>query len=152
MREGGSRTDAICSLKDQEKKLRSALEIPYPTSKPEKAEFMREIRLNNNSKMALAYAAEEAKLDDSFDIDTDHLLRGILRFPNEATGALQSISLDLATAQVISRRNRAEFPQKKTFYQQLFGSPIQAHKVIFMKLLAVVIVLILSTLLIRWLN
>jgi hypothetical protein len=91
-------------------------------------------------------------MDDLYYIDTDHLLRGILSFPNEATGALHSISLDIAAAQVLSRRNRAEFPPETSLDLRLFGSPLRAHRDTFIKLLAVLVVLILSTILIRWPN
>jgi hypothetical protein len=107
------------------------------------------MRLNDNSKMVLAYAAQEAGLDDSYTIDTDHLLRALLRFPNEASAALSSISLDLATAQTLSRRNRAEFPEKKTLYVRLFGAPFRAHRPALLKLLAFVVVLFLGSLLIH---
>ena len=151
-REKGSRADAVGSLKEHTAQLRSELRIPPPPRGTENGFRLKSIPLNNNSKMALAYAAQEARMDDSYYIDTDHLLRGILRFPNEATGALHSISLDIATAQILSRRNREEFPPETSLYLRLFGSPLRAHRDTFIKLLAVLVVLILSTLLIRWLN
>jgi len=151
-RDQGSRADSVGCLKDNSAQLRSELGIPQKPIIPGKILPAGTIPLNNNSKMVLAYAAQEANVDDSYYIDTDHLLRGILRFPNEATAALRSISLDLATAQTISRRKRAEHPEDKTLYRRLFGSPFRAHQAVFLKLLAFIIIVSLTTLLIRWLN
>jgi len=113
---------------------------------------MKDIPLDRNAKMVLAYAFNEAELDSSFYIYGDHLLRGVLRFPNEAAEALQSISLDLAKARDASKLIRAKYPPRKTLYHRLFGSPLRAHRDNLIKLLAVVIVFLLSALLIRWLN
>lgn len=151
-RDEGTRADAVGSLRSNLDGIRSELQIPKPQKVLGKLPRAGSIPLNNTSKTALAYAAQEAGLDDTYSIDTDHLLRGLLRFPNEASGALSSISLDLATAQTLSRRNRAEFPEKKTIYLWLFGSPFWAHRPALLKLLAFVIVLILGALVVRWLN
>jgi ATP-dependent Clp protease ATP-binding subunit ClpC len=155
-RDTGSRADVVGSFKENSTQLRAELGIPYPkfTTLPLVSE--QNIPLNDNSKMVLAYAAQEAKLDKEYWIDTDHLLRGILRFPNEATTALQSISLDLATARTASRRHRIAFPPEpspnKTLYCLIFGNPFQTHRDAIVKLLAVLIVCVLTALLIRWLN
>jgi ATP-dependent Clp protease ATP-binding subunit ClpC len=151
-RDAGSRADAVGSLKENSSKLRTELGIPYPKSTTLPLVSEQNIPLNDNSKMVLAYATQEAELDKEYWIDTDHLLRGILRFPNEASDALQSISLDLAKTRTASKRHRAEYPPKKTFYHRLFGSPFRAHRSSLVKLIAFVIVLILASLLIRWLN
>jgi ATP-dependent Clp protease ATP-binding subunit ClpC len=148
-REVGSRADELGSLKSDETRIRSELGIPKPPKTAGKLPLAGSIPLNNNSKMLLAYAAQEADKDDSCSIDTDHLLRGLLRFPNEATGALSSISLDLATAQTLSRRNRAEFPEKKTLYVRLFGAPFRTHRPALLRLLALVVVLFLGAFLIH---
>jgi hypothetical protein len=151
-RDRGSRADAVGSLKDHADELRSVFGIPHPPRVTGNVARAGSIPLDNNSEMALAYAAQEAGMDDSYYIDTDHLLRGILRFPNEATGALNSISLDIATAQAFSRRNRAEFPPERSLYLRLFGSPFRAHRILLVKLVAFVIVCFLAVLLIRLLN
>jgi ATP-dependent Clp protease ATP-binding subunit ClpC len=152
IREGGSRAEAVGSLKENEVQIRTALGIPTSADKPDKASLMWDMPLSDNSKMVLAYAADEANLDHEYWIETDHLLRGILRFPNEATAALQSISLDLNKAREASRRHRKEFPLKKTLYHRIFGRPIRAHRILFMKWLIFLIVLTLGSLLIRWIN
>lgn len=46
--------------------------------KDPRTQLEREIPLSNNSKMAVAYAVEEANRDYRYAIDADHLLRGVL--------------------------------------------------------------------------
>jgi len=60
----------------------------------------------------LAYAAQEADLDREFWIDTDHLLRGLLSFPNAAADALSKLGVELEAMRAASLRNRQEFPPK----------------------------------------
>jgi ATP-dependent Clp protease ATP-binding subunit ClpA len=67
--------------------------------------------VDKDLKMALAYAADEASLDQQSAIDTDHLLRGLLRFPNEACTVLNAIQLDLAMAREASKRRQAGLPR-----------------------------------------
>lgn len=152
VKEGGLRVEAIAPLKDNAVQLRSALGYPDPPKALKGAELQRDLRLNDSSKKALVCAAQEAAVDGSRNIDADHLLRGLLRFPNEATTALQSLSLNLATARLASKTHRAEFPDKNSFYHWLFGSPFGAHRTLLIKLLAILIVCTLASLLIRWLN
>ena len=151
MRDADSRAVAVGSLKDNEVKLRIVLGIPSPTSgiMPNRDTLL---PLDENSKMVLALAAEEADMDEEYWIDTDHLLRGLLCLPNEASDAFHSISLDLTTARSASKRHRIEFPSKKTLYHRLFGSPIRAHRIFFLKLLIWLIVVTFAVLLIRWIN
>jgi ATP-dependent Clp protease ATP-binding subunit ClpC len=156
VREGGSRAEAVGSLKDNAAQIQNALDISISTYKPDKASLMREMPLNDNSKKVLAYAAQEADIDQEYWIDTDHLLRGILRFPNEATAALQSISLDLNKARDASKRNRADFPSKSPprflFFQRHFAIPFRKFRLsIKIQIVLAAIVLLLS-LLILWIN
>jgi len=151
-REVGSRADVIASLKENEAKLREIVAIPCPQTKLTEPKLSREIPLDDKSKMVLEYAARESQSDDAYWIGTDHLLRGILSFPNEASTALRANSMDLATARLASRNHRAEFPDKKSIYYRIFGSPFRAHRGIYIKLLSFIAVCVLGTLLIRWLN
>jgi hypothetical protein len=69
--------------------------------------------LDPDSKRALAYAVVEADRDRSYWIDTDHLLRGLLRFPNKADFALLKTEVSLKAARRASRADREEFlPQE----------------------------------------
>ena len=65
--------------------------------------------LELDSKRAMAYAVVEADRDREYWIDSDHLLRGILRFPNRAHFALLKTEINLKTARARSRRDRKEF-------------------------------------------
>ena len=116
VREGGWRAEAITPLQANATQLRSLLELPVSANPPCRADLNRDLRLTDDAKRVLAYAAQEAGTDNSDDIDTDHLLRGILSFPNEAATALQSLSLDLASARFASRAHRAEFPNRRTSF------------------------------------
>jgi ATP-dependent Clp protease ATP-binding subunit ClpA len=70
-------------------------------------DWRREMPLDGNARLALAYAAQEADLDKQAKVDTDHLVRGLLNFPNETSNALESLPLDLASAREASRSFRA---------------------------------------------
>ena len=104
--------------------------------------------------MVLAYAADEANLDQEYWIDTDHLLRGILRFPNEATAALQSISLDLDKAREASKLNRAEFPSKSPprflFFHRHFAIPFRKFRYSIKAQIFLAAIVLLLSLLILW--
>jgi ATP-dependent Clp protease ATP-binding subunit ClpC len=151
-RDAGSRADVVGSLNMNTVQLRSALGIPYPVNAPVLLASEQNIPLNDNSKKVLAYAAEEAYFDDEYWIDTDHLLRGLLRFPNEASDVLQSISLDLAKVREASKLHRKKFPAKKTLYHRLFGRPYKAHRVTLAKWIVALMVCVLAALLIRLFN
>lgn len=108
--EGKTRISEIDSLKNRIPELCALLGIQWPLGKASKKQVMTDMRLDNNSKIAMKYSAEEAEMDQLAYIDTDHLLRGLLRFPNEASSALRSIQLDLPTARVASQHQRIVFP------------------------------------------
>ena len=151
MREGESRSVAARILKDQGINLRSSLGFPLRNGKP-LTDPMKDMPLDADSKKVLAYSLEEAELDNSFYVDANHVLRGILRFPNEASDALQSVPLDLEKARAACKLGRTKYYSKKTLYHRLFGSPFRAHRSALLKLLAFVIVLILGALLVGSLN
>lgn len=73
-----------------------------------------QIALDDDSKKTLAYAAEEAERDRQFWIDTDHLLRGMLRFPNSIGEALTNAGFELKQLRVASEQDRRENPPKST--------------------------------------
>jgi ATP-dependent Clp protease ATP-binding subunit ClpA len=144
----------VGSLKDNVDQLRSILGIPHLPNSPVKLALERNIGLNDNSKMVLAYAVDEANLDQEYWIETDHLLRGILRFPNEATAALQSISLDLNKAREASKLNRAEFPSKSPprfhLFHRLFAIPFQKNRLSIKTQIVLAAIVLLLSLLVLW--
>jgi len=153
--EGNTRIFEIDHLKKRIPGFCKLFEIPWPLGKASKYQRKAEIRLDNNSKMALAYAAEEADMDKLAYIDTDHLLRGLLRFPNETSGALQSIQLDLPTARVISQRHRVGLPPELIHDSipacsgSKQASSMVAHPYLMLAVLALAVIILL--LLVKWL-
>jgi hypothetical protein len=109
-------------------------------------------RLDGNSKKALAYAAKEAELDQQYWIDTDHLLRALLCFPNEASPALDSITLDLSTVRVASERNRTEFPPDRKPLFKAYWWWIDPLKRALLRLALIALIGLVAALMIRWLN
>src|ERR1035441_7070891 len=91
MREGESCSAAARLLKNHEADLRSALGFPSPSGNA-LSDLMKDIPLDQNAKMVLAHAVNEAEMDNSFYIYTDHLLRGMLRFPNERSRSHEGYS------------------------------------------------------------
>jgi hypothetical protein len=67
-RDTGSRADRVGSLTEHTARLRTELAIPCPPKNTQGRDLMSDMRLNHNSKLALAYAAQEAGLDDSIPI------------------------------------------------------------------------------------
>lgn len=65
--------------------------------------------LDHDARRALAYAIAEADRDREYWIDSDHLLRGLLRFPNKAHFAMLKLEINLNSARVASRKDREEF-------------------------------------------
>jgi ATP-dependent Clp protease ATP-binding subunit ClpA len=124
VREGGPRVEAIVSLKANATQLRAMLGAPASAKPPGWADLKRDLRLTDDSKRVLAYASQEASAENSNDIDTDHLLLGLLCFPNEAATALQSWSVDLATARLASRAHRAEFPNHRDPFFRFTSRPL----------------------------
>ena len=113
-REESSQAAAVVPLKARRAELCALLGLPdQPNTKaPNIRNIKKHPPLDKNSKMALAYAAQEADLDGHSSIDTDHLLRALLRFPNEACTALEAAQLDLATVRVASKRHRVDCPSE----------------------------------------
>jgi hypothetical protein len=60
--------------------------------------------------MTLAYAVKEANRDWQYWLDCDHLLRGLLRFPNGACSALQQFGIDLKSVRAAGKRRRRQQP------------------------------------------
>jgi hypothetical protein len=80
--------------------------------------------LDVEARRALGFAVIEADRDREYWIDSDHLLRGILRFPNRAHFAILKVEVDLRSARIASRADRHRFPtqhaSRKKVFQYLF--------------------------------
>lgn len=64
--------------------------------------------LDAEARRALAFAVIEADRDREYWIDTDHLLRGLMRFANKAHFALLKTEFNLHDARLASRQDREE--------------------------------------------
>ncbi len=111
-----SRANRVGFLKDNAFYLRWLSGLPaLPMSSPSVTghDLQNATHLDPEVKKALAFAVAEADRDREYWIDSDHLLRGLLRFPNQADFALLKTELTLSVARTNSSRDREEFlPQE----------------------------------------
>jgi ATP-dependent Clp protease ATP-binding subunit ClpC len=107
-REKDSIPNRLVSLKEKLPDLCARIGIPFELSVPGQADKKVELPLTQDSKQALGYATQEADSDMSSRIETDHLLRGLLRFPNEASEALRAVGIDIESVRLASRQLRRE--------------------------------------------
>jgi hypothetical protein len=114
-----TRAERVGSLKANASYLRWLLALPalpaftagaVASSNPDLALSLEENRaqLDDEAKRALAYTILEADRDRNYWIDSDHLLRGLLRFPNKADFALLKTEINLRSARKASTRDREE--------------------------------------------
>jgi ATP-dependent Clp protease ATP-binding subunit ClpC len=152
--DGDSRAVLAVPLKDKLIDICALLGIPHRPCTEVPYDRNIDLPLDRDSKKTLAYAAEEAEKDGQFWIDTDHLMRGILRFPNKTNAALEAVQLNLGTVREASKRYRAEFPAepppfpipiRKSLVQ---GPDMVARPFLTVSLLALVQILVL--LLLAW--
>ena len=104
----GTRAERVGSLKANAFYLRWLVGLPALPARepaPGSGDFTT-IELDVDAKRALAFAVLEADRDREYWIDSDHLLRGLLRFPNKADFALLKTELGLKSARVASRVDR----------------------------------------------
>jgi ATP-dependent Clp protease ATP-binding subunit ClpA len=105
--EEGTRADRLASLKSNAMYLRWLVGLPpLPANRMEMADTTTEF--DHGAKIAMAYARSEADRDDEPQVNTDHLLRGLLRFPNVANFALLKIEVRLQSCRVASKLDREE--------------------------------------------
>jgi ATP-dependent Clp protease ATP-binding subunit ClpA len=150
--EEDSRASEIGSLQKQKVRFYEMFAVSLPFTKASKHQMQGDMPLENNSKKALACAAQEAELDGEYWLDTDHLLRGLLRFPNEAANALESLSINLDDLRAASRRHRLEFPPQRFAALRRVRKWKRAGKKFLVELAVIALVFVLSQLLLQWLN
>jgi ATP-dependent Clp protease ATP-binding subunit ClpA len=114
-RDDGSRAAQIAALKDRLSGFCGATVNPdrLPTANPA---GQSSLPLHSETKMVLVHAEKEANREWCEHIDTDHLLRGMLRFSNEASGTLKSAGVHLADVRAAAKRHRIEFPSVRTSF------------------------------------
>jgi hypothetical protein len=84
-------------------------QLPSPTAGGNCQDKANQLEFDLDAKRALAFAVLEADRDREYWIDTDHLLRGLLRFPNKAHFAVLKTEVDLHAARAASKHDRQEF-------------------------------------------
>ena len=112
-----SRAERIGSLKSNAFYLRWLVGLPALPARAEdslESKDESQIELDREAKRAFAFALMEADRDREYWIDSDHLLRGILRFPNRAHFAILKTEVNLHTARAASKADRALFRPYQT--------------------------------------
>jgi hypothetical protein len=101
-----SRAERVGDLKANAFYLRWLVGLPALPARVPASRSAESIEFDAEAKRALAFAVLEADRDREYWIDSDHLLRGLLRFPNKADFALLKIEISLKSARVGSRVDR----------------------------------------------
>jgi hypothetical protein len=127
-----SRAERIGSLKANAFYLRWLIGLPALPARAEESIESKEspesqLELDIEAKRALGFAVMEADRDREYWIDSDHLLRGILRFPNRAHFAILKLEIDLYSARAASKADRHEFPSHQTPSMKVFKYLIRKH-------------------------
>jgi hypothetical protein len=122
--EENTRAERIGSLKANAFYLRWLVGLPALPARAEdsieipetslEASLEESLELDEEAKRALAFAVTEADRDREYWIDSDHLLRGILCFPNRAHFAVLKVEVDLYSARAASKADRHKFPPPQT--------------------------------------
>lgn len=105
-----TRAERIGRLKNNAQYLRWLCDLPQLPWSP-RAHTLAEspCELDPDAHRALAFAVAEADRDNQHWIDSDHLLRGLLRFPNRAQFAIFKVEVTLGLARQASARDRDEY-------------------------------------------
>lgn len=109
MVEEGSRAERVGKLKTNAFYLRWLAGLPALPALAHEEGDLSSIGLDVEARRALAFAVLEADRDREYWIDSDHVLRGLLRFPNKADFALLKTELSLDSARVGSRKDREQY-------------------------------------------
>lgn len=120
--ESDSTLVGIAPLKEVTLTLRSKTDLPHLPSTSFPYLRDRNIPLSDGAKITLAYAVQEADHDWQYWLDCNHLLRGLLRFPNPASDALQQEGIKLnsvRSAVRVQRRTTLPKPAPKWGYLKL---------------------------------
>ncbi len=113
--EEDTRAERMASLKLNAFYLRWLAGSPaLPTLEPPTGEQAGHVELDPEAKRALAFAVIEADRDREYWIDTDHLLRGLMRFANKAYFAVLKTEFNLHSARLASRQDREDYLPEET--------------------------------------
>lgn len=108
--ESDSTLKGIAELKEIGSRLSAQMEFRLLPETSHTRLRDRTIPLSQDTKKVLAYAVMEADRGWGYWIDCDHLLLGIMRFPNGACHALEEAGISLAAVRSASKRRKQEHP------------------------------------------
>ncbi len=111
-----SRAAQIAALKGRLSGFLAGTAVPDRFPTPILTSVRSNIPLHPETHTALVHAEKEATRDWSQQIDTDHLLRGLLRFSNEASDALRSKGVSLADMRAAAKNHRIQFPSARSSF------------------------------------
>ncbi|HUN88915.1 MAG TPA: Clp protease N-terminal domain-containing protein [Terriglobales bacterium] len=109
-----TRVERVAGLRSRSAELHGIVGLPHFPTTASPYDSKTDLPLNDDAKKTLAYAAEEAERDRQFWIDTDHVLRGILRFQNATGEALEKAGFELDQLRMASDKDRKENPPQKS--------------------------------------
>ena len=114
--EEDTRAERVGSLKANAFYLRWLVGLPaLPTHGEIDAHFDEsQLELDSEARRAFSFALMEADRDREYWIDSDHLLRGLMRFPNRAHFAILKTEINLDQVRRGSRKDREEFLPEET--------------------------------------
>jgi len=121
-----TRAERVGSLKANASYLRWLICLP-PLPVEHGASNAVQPDLDPELKKALAYAVLEADRDREYWIDSDHLLRGLLCFPNQADFALLKTELSLRRARELSRMDRQNIHPERNPNSKVANYLIRKH-------------------------
>jgi ATP-dependent Clp protease ATP-binding subunit ClpA len=125
-----TRADRVGALKTNASYLRWLTGLPaLPQANPgmEWTNANVQAEMGMEAKRALAFAVDEADRDREYWIDTDHLLRGIMRFPNTAHFAVLKTEINLKAVRSASWRDRENFLPEQTPNMKVVQYLVRKH-------------------------
>lgn len=128
--------------------------VLWPANDNEKlARSLKEdIRLSDDAKKALAYAAIEGERNVRGVIDAATLLLGILAFQNEATDLLSKFGLTLEAAREDVRQLHERHPPKDVTWHSIAKGVLRRNRKRLLRILLFLLVLFSGVALVDWVN
>jgi len=148
-REAGSPVMASICFRKRIKDHFAELKLPPATRKELD---MRDIPLDDDVKIVLAWAVDEANSDGSKRIEPEHLLRGLLCFENATSEVLKSAGFDLQSIREASKKGGpvARFFRKVLWHCRLIL--LESIWPAFWRLTVFFLVVVTAVLLLHWLG
>lgn len=108
-----TRADRIAHLKDDAVQLRADVCIAHRPITALPYDQKKHLLLTKESIRIVNNALAEATADEEFYVDTDHLLRALLRENNVASAAVAKLGLTLDSLRSLSREDRIKNPSEQ---------------------------------------